>query len=180
MSNQNKSKIDTQYRRLNIYRNKKNRMIYYDKLAKFAYFVDQKDIRFIQLHKYRFQFMLLFVLITYVISNLVWLSLLVGLLVLFVFEGWFRLIYLKKLPHYKEFKAPTRTSLIQATMNESNQVLKTKMFAFGSISVFSLISAFLGEYTPAYFYGMIAISLFCFVQLIILVYAFIQKKKEGK
>lgn len=180
MGIQNKEKIDTQYRRLNIYRNKKNRMIYYDKLSKFAYYVDQDDIRFIQLYKYRIQFVLLFMLITYVLTTTVWISLLVGFIIFLGFEGWFRKIYLKKLPHYKEFKAPTRTTMIQALVNEKVQVIRIKMFSFASISALSLAVALLSEYSPAYFYGMVAISIFCFVQMIIHAYAYYLKKKEGQ
>ncbi len=179
MRYQDKDRLDVQYKRLSVYRNKKNRMIYYFKQSKTAYKIDQSDIRFIQLYNYRFQFSLLVMLLSFVASQLAWVGIMAGLMMLALFEVWFRYVYLKKLQISVGFDAPDRSGIIQSTMAETNKVIYIKMFAFGSIAVFSLISAYLGEYSPAYFYGMLAIAAFGFGQFVLLIYVKWLKKKEG-
>lgn len=179
MRYQDKDKLDVQYRRLNIYRNKKNRLIYYFKQSKRAYKIDQSDIRFIQLYNYRLQFSLLIMLLSFVASQLAWVGILTGLLVLAGFEFWFRYVYLKKLQISQGFQPHDKSGIIQSTMAEPKKVIHIKMFAFGSIAIFSTISAYLGEYSPAYFYGMLAIAAFGFAQFILLIYVKWLQKKEG-
>lgn len=179
MSNPNKEKFDLQHRRISVFRSKRNRLIFYFRQRKIAYYIEQSDLRFVQLFFYRYQFALLVALVSFVLSNLWWLAIIVWFAVVGLFEMWFRMKIIADLQVVNGFEHPLSGGYIQATMNEPSKVVTIRIFAFVGIVIASAVAAFFGEYSPAYLIGMLAIGAFALSQVIILSYVQIKRKKEG-
>lgn len=178
MRNPNKDKVDIQHRRIGVFRTKRNRLTYYHKQQKVAYYIDDSHLRYIQLYFYRYQFALLVSLVSYVISNLWWLAVIVWFVVVGLFELWFRVMIIKDLPVVNDFEHPATGGMIQMALNEPEKIVTMRIFAFAGIVVVSIVAAFFGDYSPAYLIGMLAIGAFALSQVILLTYVQIKRKKD--
>jgi small-conductance mechanosensitive channel len=179
MSNPNKEKLDLQHRRISVFRTKRNRLIFYFKQNKIAYYIDPTHLRYVQLYFYRFQFALLVALVSFVITNFWWLAIIIWFLVVGLFEVWFREKIIKNSTVADKFEHPLPKGIIQSNLKEPSRVITIRIFAFSVIVVTSIIAAFYGEYSPAYLIGMLAIGAFGLFQVILLSYVQIIRKKKG-
>lgn len=179
MGNPNKEKLDLQHRRISVFITKRNRLIFYFKQRKIAYYIDRSDLRYVQLYFYRYQFALLISLISYVLSNFWWLAIIVWFAIVGLFEMWFRMKVVSNLQVVNGFEHPLSGGFIQSMLHEPSKVVTTRIFAFIGIVIVSIVAAFYGEYSPAYLIGMLAIGAFGLSQVILLSYVQIKRKKEG-
>lgn len=180
MRKQNKRdtfKIDPQYNRLSVFRDYKQNMVFYHRLVKKAYYIDQKDIRFIQLYFYRLPFVMLTLLLGYVVFDFI-IAALLAILTYALFESWFNLLYLKSHIKVDNFKSIANSKYLQVIYELPNNVINIRIVAFFAISVVSGLSVFMSEYTEAYFIGMLGLSAFALIQSIIHIYVLIKKGKR--
>lgn len=180
MGNPKKNKLDLQHRRISVFRTQRNRLIFYFKQNKTAYYIDPSHLRYVQLYFYRFQFALLVSLVLYVITSIWWLTVITWFVVVGIFELWFRQFVIKNSTIADKFEHPLPGGIIQSNLNEPSRVITIRIFAFSVIVLVSIIAAFYGEYSPAYVIGMLAIGAFALFQVILLTYVQYRRKKGDR
>lgn len=178
MANVKMTEVEAQYQRINIFKGKHNRLIYYRPLLKKAYQVTKEDVKQIQIYHYRLFIVLFVSLMAMVITNedLV-LTVGAGLLALVLVEAWFYFFKIRTFPKQLNFTPSQRIGFIQTHLDESPKIVNIRIFSYVAISIASIAGAFVGDYQPLYFVGMMAIAAFGLYQVGLLVYVQSLRKK---
>ncbi|PKM64128.1 MAG: hypothetical protein CVU96_04450, partial [Firmicutes bacterium HGW-Firmicutes-20] len=169
---------EAQYQRINIFKGKHNRLVYYRPMLKKAYQVTKDDVKQIQIYHYRIFIVLFVSLMAMVITDEdLLLTVGSGVLTLGLVEAWFYFFKIRSFPAQLNFTPSNRIGFIQTHLDESYKIVNIRIFSYIAISVAAIAGAFVGDYQPLYFFGMMAIAAFGLYQVGILIYVQSLRKK---
>ena len=142
MANVKMTEIEAQYQRINIFKGKHNRLIYYRPLLKKAYQVTKEDVKQIQIYHYRLFIVLFVSLMAMVITdeNLL-LTVGAGLLALVLVEAWFHFFKIRTFPPQLNFTPSQRIGFIQTHLDESPKIVNIRIFSYVAISIAAIAGA---------------------------------------
>jgi hypothetical protein len=178
MPNGKMTEVEAQYQRINIFKGKHNRLIYYRPLLKKAFQVTKEDVKEIQIYHYRIFVVLFISLMAMVITDEdLLLTVGSGALALLLVEAWFYFFKIRSFTPQLNFIPSKRIGFIQTHLDESYKIVNIRIFSYIAISVAAVAGAFVGDYQPLYFFGMMAIAAFGLYQVGILIYVQSLRKK---
>jgi hypothetical protein len=178
MPNGKMTEVEAQYQRINIFKGKHNRLIYYRPLLKKAFQVTKEDVKEIQIYHYRIFVVLFISLMAMVITDEdLLLTVGSGALALLLVEAWFYFFKIRSFAPQLNFIPSKRIGFIQTHLDESYKIVNIRIFSYIAISVAAVAGAFVGDYQPLYFFGMMAIAAFGLYQVGILIYVQSLRKK---
>ncbi|PKM64148.1 MAG: hypothetical protein CVU96_04305 [Firmicutes bacterium HGW-Firmicutes-20] len=178
MPNVKMTEIEAQYQRINIFKGKQHRLIYYRPMLKKAYQVTKDDVKQIQIYHYRIFIVLFVSLMAMVITDEdLLLTVGSGVLALGLVEAWFYFFKIRSFPLQLNFTPSKRIGFIQTHLDESYKIVNIRIFSYIAITVAAIAGAFVGDYQPLYFFGMMAIAVFGLYQVGILIYVQSLRKK---
>ena len=178
MANAKMTEVEAQYQRINVFKGKHHRLIFYRPLLKKAYQVTKEDVKEIQIYHYRLFVVLLVSLMTMVITdeNLLF-TVGSGILALGLVEAWFYFFKIRTFQPQLNFTPNQRIGFIQTHLDESYKIVNIRIFSYVAISIAAIAGAFVGDYQPLYFFGMMAIAVFGLYQVGLLIYVQTLRKK---
>jgi hypothetical protein len=178
MANVKMTEVEAQYQRINIFKGKHNRLVFYRPLLKKAYQVTKEDVKEIQIYHYRLFIVLLVTLMAMVITDEdLLLTVGSGVLALGLVEAWFYFFKIRTFPPQLNFTPNQRIGFIQTHLDESYKIVNIRIFSYVAISIAAIAGAFVGDYQPLYFFGMMAIAAFGLYQVGLLIYVQSLRKK---
>jgi hypothetical protein len=178
MPNGKMTEVEAQYQRINIFKGKHNRLIYYRPLLKKAFQVTKEDVKEIQIYHYRIFVVLFISLMAMVITDEdLFLTVGSGALALLLVEAWFYFFKIRSFTPQLNFIPSKRIGFIQTHLDESYKIVNIRIFSYIAISIAAVAGAFVGDYQPLYFFGMMAIAAFGLYQVGILIYVQSLRKK---
>lgn len=178
MSKAKMSEVEAQYQRINIFTGKSRRLIYYRPLLKKAYQVVKEDVKLIQIYHFRL-FIVLFVSLMAVIITEEDLLLTVGAgaITWLLIEAWFYFFKIRNFSPQPNFIPPKRIGFIQTHLDEHYKVINIRIVSYAAIAIAAIAGAFVGDYQPLYFVGMLGIAAFGLFQVGLLIYVQSLRKK---
>lgn len=167
---------------LGILVDKRNRLIFIDRILKNGYQLQPVDLKFFRYFSLRHVIALSFYVVGFSIWQINWLlSLAAALLVWLLAEIYLRFIFLKKKPlqslKEEEIKA---VSLVSLQKKQPDIKLKRKIMAYSLLGTVTLILAFFAGYELPYLVTMIGFTVYIWGYVTIMVMARWAKRADGE
>ncbi len=178
MSKSKMTEVEAQYQRINIFTGKNRRLIYYRPLLKKAYQVAKEDVKQIQIYHFRLFIVLFVALMTLVLtSEDLFLTVASGAITWLLIETWFYFFKIRSFAVQPNFVLPKRIGFIQTHLDENYKVVNIRIVSYAAIAIAAIAGAFVGDYQPLYFFGMLGIAAFGLFQVGLLIYVQMLRKK---
>lgn len=159
-----------------VYRDDKNRPIYYNRFNHNGYVLSDNSKSF---KTFNSRFMLGFIAIIfgYIFNLPLWMSIILGIVVYLVMEFKFRK-FLNTLPVIPNFQPKKRTSVVDSEAGLSTKKIITKIVLYFAISVLLIVNAYSSKYTGLILYLNYALSIITFITGIIEIRALIANRNK--
>lgn len=159
-----------------VYRDDKNRPIYYNRFNHNGYVLSD-NAKLFKTFNSRFMLGFIATIFGYIFNLPLWLCVTLGIIVYLVMEFKFRK-FLNKLPVIPNFQPKKRTSIVDSEAGLSTKKIITKMILYFTISILLIVNAYSSNYTGLILYLNYALSVITFITGIIEIRAFIANRNK--